>query len=105
MLHTNPNLPRRVDVYCLCHVDAQRGPFDEAEPDHVKPQPDAESMRRRSELVVSQVRITHIVERGEINIAQATDVVAEIVVEVARDRHAPLDAADPDAAPLALGQI
>ena len=64
----------------LGDVEAEHGSLDQAEPDHVDAQADAEGVGDRAERLAVDVGVAHVVERREVDAAHAGDVVAHVPV-------------------------
>jgi len=105
MLNADPNLHACAALKGLGGVETKHGAFDDAEPLDVDAQAKAECLGDIANTAAVQVDLAHIVKRGEIDVADAGEVIEVVVPAIAQDGDAPFEAAEPGQAALALGDV
>src|ERR1700676_2546088 len=104
LLDAEPELDGIIAIDGLGDVEAQRRAFDQAEPVDVDAEAGADGVGGGAERLAGDVGVADVVERGEVDVADAADVIDEVPVSVRAEGHAPFDAADPEHVPLAFAE-
>src|SRR5262245_37813646 len=105
MLNPKPELRRRVGPDRLGDVEADHGAFDEADPGDVEAEAHADGVGDGALGLSVYPHVAGVVEGGEVDVAQADEVVTAVPAEVAGEGNAPFDAGDPAHVALALLQV
>src|SRR5262249_10420591 len=104
VLNADPDLPGGVGIDGLGDIEAEHGAFDQSQPGDVDAETEAEGVGDGAEGMAVDVGIADVVEGGQVNIANAADMIAEIPGQILGSGQPPFDAAGPGEIALAFAQ-